>query len=456
MAESDKKFLFEKDRVSHALMVMALPAIASQLITLIYNLADTWFVGRTNNPYMVAACSLVLPVFMFTIVVSNVFGVGGGTLIARLIGAGEDEEASGVSEICMWMAIIAGMFFSILCFFVMTPLLTLLGASDRIIEYARQYMFFVVVLGGVPVVFNNTASSMLRSIGLSSKASFGLSMGGVLNIVLDPIFMFMILPDGKQVMGAAIATMLSNIVASIYFLITYLKACNNTILRFRPTGKYPSAKSFSSIFDVGIPAAVGLLLFDLCNIVINRLSASYGDIELAAIGIVLKAERLPLNIGIGICLGMVPLIAYSYSSGDIERMDEIFRFARVLGLLIGITSVLMYYILAPLIMQTFIHDPETVHFGTLFLRARCIATPLMFLCFSMFHFTQAIGRGKESFFLAVVRQMVFNIPILFLFNALLGVMGIVWTQAVADFFVVIVSYILYGRIRKQEGWKRAL
>ena len=136
-------------------------------------------------------------------------------------------------------------------------------------------------------------------------------------------------------------------------------------------------------------------------------------------------------------------------------MDEIFKFARIVGLLIGITSVLMYYILAPFIMQSFIHDPETVHYGTQFLRARCIATPLMFLCFSMFHFTQAIGRGKESFFLAVVRQIVFNIPTLFLFNALFGVMGIVWTQAIADFFVVIVSYVLYARIRKQEGWKQA-
>ncbi len=448
----DKKILFEKDKVWHALMVMALPAIASQLIALVYNLADTWFVGRTNNPYMVASTSLVLPVYMITIVISNIYGVGGGTLVARLIGSGNDEEAGKVSAACIWMSVFSGAVFSAVCFIIMTPLLRGLGASDNIIEYCRQYMFFVVVLGGIPVILSNTLSSMLRSIGLSKEASFGLSMGGVINIALDPLFMFVLLPDGMQVTGAAMATFLSNLAVVIYFVITYIKAGKNTILRLKMSQGYPSKASFAAIFGVGLPAASSILLFDLCNIVINRLSASYGDIELAAIGIVLKAERLPLNIGVGICLGMVPLLAYNYSSGNRERMDAIFRFGRGVGLAVGLVSVVLYYTFAPVIIRAFIENEETVMFGTKFLRARCFATPLMFLCFSMVHFTQAIGRGQESFWLAVIRQIVFNIPLLFLLNHIFGVTGIVWTQATADFFTVIVSYIIYFRIRKKEGW----
>ena len=203
---------------------------------------------------------------------------------------------------------------------------------------------------------------------------------------------------------------------------------------------------------MGIPAAVSVLLFDLCTIVINRLSSGHGDIELAAVGIVLKAERLPLNIGVGICLGMVPLIAYNYSSGNRERMDAVFRFGRGVGLGIGLCSVVLYYTFAPAIMQVFIEDAETVRFGTQFLRARCFATPLMFLCFSMVHFTQAIGRGRDSFVLAVIRQIVFNIPLLFLMNRLFGMTGIVWTQALADLCTVLISYVLYFRIRRREGW----
>ena len=448
----DKRFLFEEDSVPHALRVMALPTIVSQLIILIYNLADTWFIGRTNNPYMVAACSLVLPIFTLTVVITNVFGTGGGTLIARLIGVSREEEASRVSAACLWMALGAATLYSALCLLFMTPLLRLLGASDNVIGYARQYMLFVVVLGGIPAILSNTLSAMLRSIGLSSRASFGLSMGGVLNIALDPLFMFLILPDGMQVMGAGIATMLSNAAALVYFIVTYRRASADTILRVRMNGKRPSRRSFAAIFSVGIPAAVSLLLFDLCTIVINRLASGHGDIELAAVGIVLKAERLPLNIGVGICLGMVPLIAYNYSSGNRERMDAVFRFGRAVGLGIGICSVILYYSLAPVILRVFIDEPETVRYGTAFLRARCFATPLMFLCFSMVHFTQAIGRGRDSFLLAFVRQIVFNIPLLFLMNRLLGMTGIVWTQALADLCTVIVSYIVYARIRKREGW----
>ena len=452
----DKRFLFEEDSVPHALWVMAMPAIASQLITLVYNLADTWFVGRTNNPQMVAGCSLVLPVYMLTVVLSNIYGTGGGTLIARLIGRGDNEEASRVSAACLWMALASAALFSFICLIGMTPLLRFLGASDNVLPYSKQYMFFVVVIGGIPVILSNTMSSMLRNIGRSSEASFGLSMGGLMNIALDPLFMFVILPDGKQVMGAAIATMLSNLTVLLYFIMTYRKVSSETILRVRLRGRYPSSESMASIFGVGLPAASSVFLFDLCNIVINRLSSTYGDTHLAAIGIVLKAERLPLNIGIGICLGMVPLAAYSYSSGDRERMDAVFRFGRAMGLIVGLISVILYFSFAPVIMKSFIGDVETVQLGTQFLRARCIATPLMFLCFSMVHFTQAIGMGKESFRLAVIRQVVFNIPLLFIMNRIFGMTGIVWTQATADFFTVIVSYIIYAGIRRREGWPAGL
>ncbi len=263
----DKKKLFEEISVPRALGIMALPAIASQLITLVYNLADTWFVGRTNNPYMVASCSLVLPVFLITIVIANVFGVGGGTLITRLMGSGREEEATKVSSACIRMALTAASVYSLLCL-----------------------------------------------------------------------------------------------------------------------------------------------------------------------------------------LGMDPLLAYNYSSGNRKRMDSIFRFGRAVGLTVGLICVVLYYNFAPIIMKAFIDDADTVRFGTQFLRAHCFATPLMFLCFSMVHFTQAIGRGKASFILAVVRQVVFNIPILFVLNSIFGMMGIVWTQAMADLLTVIVSYIIYASIRKKEGW----
>lgn len=443
---TETKELFETRAVPSALAKMAVPTIVSQLITLVYNIADTWFIGQTNNPYMVAASSLVLTVFLMTSAIANLFGVGGGSLVVRLLGSREEEEAKKVASLSLVLAVFASLFFSALCLVFMNPLLRLLGASGNTIGFARQYLIFVVVIGGLPTVLANTMSAMVRNIGYSREAGFGLGMGGILNVILDPVFMFQIFPDGYEVAGAAVATMLSNVITFIYFVVVYQKLKGETVLSLPVRIEKIRRESLSSLFSVGIPAAMSLFLFDLTNIVINRLAAGHGDIELAAIGIVLKAERLPLNIGIGICLGMTPLVAYNYASKDHKRMTEFFRAARLAGLAVSVLCVIFYRIFAAYIMRAFISDAETVRFGTEFLQSRCFATPFMFLSFHMVHLMQAVDRGRVSFQLAVIRQICLNIPILFLMNALFGMSGIVWTQLIADIINVIISYIIYGRL----------
>ncbi|MBQ9212253.1 MAG: MATE family efflux transporter [Clostridia bacterium] len=446
---NDKTELFERMPVSKALTRMAIPTIISQLITLIYNMADTWFIGRTGNPYMVAASSLVLTVFLMAGALGNLFGVGGGSLVVRLLGQKDEEEAKRVAS---WTLVIAALFaliFSLLCLVFMDPLLRLLGASDNTIGFARQYLIFVVVIGGLANVVNTAMSFLLRNVGYSREAAFGMSFGGVLNIALDPLFMFLILPDGYQVMGAGIATMLSSFVSLGYFILVYRRVRTDSVLSLPKRLERIRPESRRNIFSIGVPAALSVFLFDLTNIVINRLSASHGDLELAAIGIVQKVERFPLNIGIGICLGMIPLIAYNFASGDIKRMKAFFTAARVAGLVIAAISVLLYYVFADELISAFINNAETVALGTDFLRARCFATPFMFLSFNMVNFMQAVNRGKESFWLAAIRQIGLNIPILFLLDHFFGMTGIVWTQAVADILNVIISYIIYGRVIRQ-------
>ena len=442
----NKDALFSTVSVPRALATMAIPTIISQLITLVYNIADTWFIGRTDNPYMVAAASLVATVFLMTSAVSNLFGVGGGSLVVRLLGSKREEEARKVASLSLVMAAAAALVFSLTCLIFMNPLLRLLGASDNTIGYARQYLLIVVVIGGLPTVLSATMSAMLRNIGYSKEAGFGLGMGGVLNVILDPIFMFLLLPDGLEVVGAALATMLSNVVACGYFILIYRRVRSESILALPRRVERIEKKSMQSIFSVGVPAAMSLLLFDLTNIIINRLSASHGDIQLAAIGIVLKVERLPLNIGIGICLGMMPLVAYNYAAKNYKRMDNFFRAARLAGVVVSVLSVVFYRLCAGMIIQAFISDADTVRYGTEFLQARCFATPFMFLSFHMVHFMQAVDQGKCSFWLAVIRQLGLNIPLLFLLNTIFGMTGIVWTQTTADFINVIISYVIFARV----------
>lgn len=440
------KEIFETKPVPAALAVMAVPTVVSQLITLIYNIADTWFIGKTDNPYMVAASSLVLTIFLMASALANLFGVGGGNLVVRLLGSREEQEAEKVAALSLTLAGASALAFSLLCLAFMNPLLRLLGASDHTIGYARQYLLFAVVIGGLPLVLANTMSTMVRNIGYSREAGFGLGMGGVLNVILDPIFMFVLLPKGYEVMGAAIATMLSNVVTLIYFILVYRRLKGKTVLALPRRIERVRRESLRSLFSVGIPAAMTLLLFDLTNMVINKLAAGHGDIELAAIGIVLKVERLPLNIGIGICLGMTPLVAYNYASRNFKRMKAFFAAARLAGLVISVLCVIFYRTFAPSILRAFISDADTVLFGTEYLQSRCFATPFMFLSFHMIHFMQAVDRGRPSFELSIIRQIVLNIPILFLMNHFFGMSGIVWTQLIADAINSVVSYLYYGRL----------
>lgn len=435
--------------VSKALIRMSIPTIISQLITLIYNMADTWFIGRAGNPYMVAASSLVLTVFLMAGALGNLFGVGGGSLVVRLLGSRDEVEARRAASWTLTVSAGAAVVFSLACLIFMDPLLRLLGASDQTIGYARQYLLFVVVIGGVANVVNTTMSFMIRNVGYAREAAFGLSMGGVLNIALDPLFMFVILPNGYQVMGAGIATMLSNVASLIYFVLVYRRIRNDSVLEIPRRLEKIRSTSRKDILSIGVPAALSVFLFDLTNIVINRLSASHGDLELAAIGIVQKVERLPLNIGIGICLGMIPLIGYNYASGNFKRMKAFFTAARIGGLTVAAFSVVLYYVFADRLIGAFINNDETVRLGTEFLRARCFATPFMFLSFNMVNFMQAVNRGRESFALAAIRQIGLNIPILFIMNALFGMTGIVWTQATADIINVIISYIIYARVLRE-------
>ena len=443
--------IFETWPIPKALTELALPMIFGQLIILVYNLADTFFIGRTNNPLMVAGVSLLLPVFNISITFANLFGIGGGTLISRLMGAKRDDEAKSVSSFCFWMTILAGSIFALTMYTLMTPILRLLGASDDTLNFARQYTFCVIVIGAVPTILGMTLSNFLRSTGHAKQAGFGVSMGGIINIFLDPVFMFVLLPKGYEVLGAGIATMLSNVIICAYFLTVILRE-KDSIISLSLSDVITSAKNVYEVFAVGIPAAIAVTLFDITYIIIDKLASGYGDIPLAAVGIVLKAERLPLNIGIGLCQGMMPLAGYNYTAGNLVRMKESVKFSRLVGLVFGFSSVAMYVIFAPYIMRIFIADPQTVELGTKFLRARTLATPFMFICFHLVNFFQAVGMGGKALALGSARWVVFNIPLLFVMNYVFGMYGIVWTQVVADVMMAALSLWVYRNFERSHNF----
>lgn len=442
--ETEREQVFREYPVPQALWIMVVPAIVSQLIVLIYNMADTFYIGQTDNPYMIAATSLILPVFNLSLCLAGLAGVGGGALISRLLGQKNEAEARKVSMFSLYVAAIIAAVFSLGMSVFLEPILTLLGAGENTYEYARQYAVCVIVVGGIPTVLSNALSNLVRSVGRSREAGAGIILGGLLNIVLDPLFMFVLMPEGKEVLGAGIATSLSNVIACLYFFMVMIRMGKNSVLTWSPWEGLPSRESMTAVFAVGLPSAIATLLFDLDYVIIDRLMASYEDLALAAVGVVLKVERFPLNVGIGICQGMLPLVAYNYGARNRERMNDTIRLARRTGLMIAIVSILFYEIFAGQLVHIFLSDSQALDMAAGFLRIRVLATPLMFLSFFTVYLFQAFGKGKISLFLGVTRWLVFNIPMLFLLNGLLGMYGIVWSQVTADTLTVLLSfYVLY-------------
>lgn len=457
--KSTKEDVFARLSVPKAIATLAIPTIISQLINLVYNTVDTIYIGMTGDAYKTAAVTLAFTIFMMTISFANLFGVGGGSLMARLMGAGRADDAKRVSAFSFWCSVGSALLYSLFLALFLEPILTVLGASTATMEFAKQYVWVVVILGNVPVIVSMTCAHLLRNTGYAKQASIGLSGGGILNIILDPLFMFVLLPPGKEVLGAAIATLLSNI-ASIIYLIYIMKVT----ARFAPLSmSWQDAKAIArpeikSLFNVGVPSAVLTGLFDVANIFLNAFMSSHGDLQLAAIGIVMKAERLPNAINVGLCQGMLPLVAYNYAAKNWQRMNETIRTARRYGLIIAAISLVMFQLMATPIVNVFLSTDggtsidavTTIAYAATFLHIRSFASIPQFLNYHTSFCLQAVGDGRDTFLHAVARQMVFYIPWMYLLNHTFGAKGLAAGLPIGECFGATFALFLLNRWKKRN------
>ena len=459
--KTDKKTLFESMPVPQAVATMAIPTIISQLINLIYNMADAFFIGRTGNSYMMAATSLTLTLTMLNVAFSNLFGVGGGSLVARLMGAGKDDRARAVGAYSVFGSLLLAAVYSILIGLFLDPVLFFLGASEATIGFARQYASLVIVLGSLPAILSHALAHLLRNTGFSSQASMGLSGGGLLNIALDPLFMFVLLPPGYEVVGAAAATLLSNVLACAYLFFAYHKASRTSPLSLDfSLVRNVERESKKSLFAVGIPSALLTGLFDLANICVNIIASSHSDLVLAGMGIVMKVERLPNAINVGLSQGMLPIVAYNYSSGNHDRMKKTIRFTRICGLSVATVSILLLELFARPVTHVFLSTRSaqdaaaaiaTIGFATHFLRIRAVASPVQFLNYSCSFTMQAMGFGKATLLHAFVRELVFYIPLMFLLDRLFGETGLACALPAGEGLGAVFAMLLLAYLLKREG-----
>lgn len=440
--------LFENAPVPKAVAVMAVPTMISMLVVVIYNMADTFFIGQTGDPMQVAAISLATPVFMVFMALGNLFGIGGSSAISRALGEKKMERARQISSFCCYGSLGLGVIMSLLFLVGMDVILKLIGASENTIDYARSYLSYIA-LGGPFIMFGTAFGNILRGEGASKESMIGNMIGTMVNIILDPI---MILVLGWGVAGAAVATVIGNMAASAFYLQYFLRKKSSLSIRLKDFQM--GERIAVSVASIGIPASLNNILMSCANIVLNHVLAGYGDTPVAAMGVAMKANMLVVLLQIGLCAGIQPLIGYNYGARNKKRLLKVVWFTGACAVVMGTVLTLFMVVARASIIKAFINDQAVIDYGIQMVIALQISGPVLGILFLCINTIQGMGKALPSLVLTICRQGLVFIPMVFLMNQLWGLEGVIYAQPTADFFSIVLSvFLCLGIIRKMGNVK---
>lgn len=448
MQDENKIDLFERIAIPKAVARLAIPTILSSLVMVLYNLADTYFVGMLNDPVQNAAVTLAAPVLLAFNAVNNLFGVGTSSMMSRALGRKEFETVKKSSVFGFYCALAFALMFSLLCTVFKQPLLILLGATPKTIDATAAYMKWTVNLGAAPAIMNVVMAYMVRSEGAALHASLGTMSGCLLNIFLDPIF---ILPGSLNMgaAGAGLATFLSNCFACCYFFVLMFIKRKNTYVCINPRRFAIRKAIVFGICGVGIPASIQNLLNVTGMTILNNFASSYGEDAVAAMGITQKVNTVPMQIALGLSQGIMPLVSYTYASGNHKRMKNTIFFTG--KIVVGFTAsvFLIYYIGAGGVISLFMKNEAIIAYGTRFLRGFCLGLPFLCMDFLAVGVFQAVGMGREALIFAIMRKIILEIPALYLWNYLFPLYGLAYAQFTAEVVLATAAVIVLARLFKR-------
>ena len=445
MEDQQKTLLFEEMPIPRAVAKLAVPTILSSLVTVLYNLADTYFVGMLNNSVQNAAVTLAAPLILAFNAVNNLFGVGSSSMMSRALGSRDYETVHRSSAFGFYCSIFCGLLFSLLYVIFQPFVLTILGADTTTAEATAGYLRWTVACGAAPTILNVVMAYLVRAEGAALHASIGTMSGCILNIILDPIF---ILPWGLNMgaEGAGLATFLSNCVACGYFFVLLYVKRENTHVCIKPSMFCLKRRIVLGVCGVGIPASIQNLLNVTGMTVLNNFTSSYGSDAVAAMGITQKINMVPMQIAMGLSQGIMPLISYNYASGNTPRMKKTLTFAAKISLTALVIVAAGYYVGAGALVRMFMQDPTIVAYGTRFLRGFCLGLPFLCMDFLAVGVFQAVGLGKNAFIFAILRKVVLEIPALIILNALFPLYGLAYAQFAAEIVLATAAVVVLVRM----------
>lgn len=448
MENEDKIELFEKMPVRKAVIKLSVPTVLSSLVMVIYNLADTYFVGMLNNPIENSAVTLAAPLLLAFNAVNNLFGVGSSSMMSRALGRKDYDTVYRSSAFGFYCAAISGALFSLLYTALHIPFLKVLGADSETMAATAQYLKWTVGCGAVPAILNVVLAYLVRAEGASLHASVGTMSGCILNIILDPFF---VLPQFLDMgaAGAGLATFISNCFACIYFFVLLFVKRKSTYVCVNPKKFSFKKEIVSGIFAVGIPASIQNLLNVTGMTVLNNFTAAFGSSAVAAMGIAQKINMIPMQVALGFSQGIMPLISYSYASKNVKRMKKSLVFSSEISIGFLFMATIGFYIFSGGLISLFMENADIVAYGSKFLRGMCLSLPFLCMDFIAVGVFQACGMGAKSLVFAIMRKIVLEIPALFLLNYLYPLYGLAYAQTAAEIILAVAAVITLVKLFKK-------
>ena len=441
--------VFEKDPIPKAVFKLALPTVLSMIVAVFYNMVDTFFVGRTGDPNQVAAVSVATPVFLFFMAAGNIFGMGGSSFLSRALGEKQYDKAKKISSFCLYAGFATGVIGAILMLTFMAQILNAVGTSENTFGFAKSYLSWIAY-GGPAIVISTAFTNLIRGEGAAQSSMKGMMAGTVANIILDPIFIldsFLGIPClGLGVAGAAIATVIGNLVSILFYFIHVCKP--GSVLTLSP--EYFAIRNgiLKGVLLIGLPASITNILMSLSNILMNTFLVAYGDVAVAGMGIAMKANMLVVFVQLGLGAGIQPLVGYNFGARNFRRMKDTMKFAVLCNTIAGLILTAAYFVFTRQIVSVFIGDEAVIEMGMKMLRALMYSSSFLGILFVLNFSFQAMGKAKESLALAISRQGFVFVPCTIIMNKLIGLEGLILSQPIADIVSIFIALTMFMFMNK--------
>ncbi len=437
------KTVFEEKNISKAIMRVGLPAMLGQLTTLIYNIADTFFVSLTKEPAMIAAVTLCTPILLIIMSIASIFGMGGNSVIARLLGEDKNKEVRNTLNFCLYAMTSAGIIILLVGVFFMKPIAKISGADAENMAYTYDYLKYIF-FGAPFIILSNGLVHLFRSIGFIKESTVGLALGNSINIVFD--FIFIVLLDWGT-SGAALATSFGFFCSTIYYFVCMIRAKKkgNELVSLSIKHFAPHKKMVCSVVSIGIPGALITVLLSVSNIVLNNFIGIYGSNAVASYGIAYKVDMVPIMLSVGLSQGVAPLVGYYYGAGKKDRMSQVMKTSTIYEVFLGVIFLVVFWLFGKRLAGVFLHDESLIHQAGYFISILGLSAPMLGIINMVTSYFQALGSAVKSLFITIMRNIILFIPAVVLLNSLWRLNGVIAAQPVVETVLAIICILMYAK-----------